>query len=315
MKDNQPLVSIGMPVYNAEQFLKQALDSLLAQDYENFEIVISDNASVDATKEICEGYLGRDARIRYNRNPSNMGPHLNFLKALELSRGKYFMWAAHDDLWESSFISKLIAAFQKYDDVALACCDYDTIYHLTGRIESHGPLKAELSAQNSIFQNAIWMITFPHSPFYYGIYDTNLLKSSRYFTRSEPLDFGDLLLLNEISVTGKIQFVPETLFHAGVKDEVRPPVTFAKRRLPGFKFSYRKYYTETIRCITRAARLTSIQKFYLVGLITNQALTHILHKEPIPNILKTAIQKELLCSSRVADRLLALFYWYRQNSS
>jgi len=307
MIQSKPLVSIGLPVHNGASLLRQALDSLLAQDHENFEVVISDNASVDATKEICREYLLRDPRIRYHRNTSNLGPTANFLKVLELSRGKYFMWAAHDDLWERCFISKLVAPFQDYPDVALTFCDYDTVYHSTGRVESHSPLQAALSAENSIFENASWMIAFPHSPFFYGIYGTECLKHSRFVRRSQGYDFCDLFVLNEMSVTGKVHFVPETLFHAGVKAEARPPVTFAKRRLPGFKFSYGKYYIETLKCIARTSRLTSILKLYLMGSLTNQVLTFISHKEPIPDILKTAIRKELRCSGRVGDKLISLF--------
>ncbi|MGH8900411.1 MAG: glycosyltransferase family 2 protein [Egibacteraceae bacterium] len=96
-----PLVSVGVPVYNGELFLARALDSLLTQDMEDFEIVIADNASTDSTEQISRDYADRDARIRYHRNPRNLGLAKNFNLTFKLSTGKYFKWATHDD-WHSS---------------------------------------------------------------------------------------------------------------------------------------------------------------------------------------------------------------------
>jgi glycosyltransferase involved in cell wall biosynthesis len=307
MKEGNPLVSIGMPVYNGAPFLKQALDSLLSQDYKHFELVISDNASTDATPEICRDYASKDPRTKYHRNSSNQGPAANFLQVLNLACGDYFMWAAHDDLWEATFMSTLLAPFQNYDDVVLTCCEYDTVYHVTGRVETHSPLEAALSAENSIFENAVWMITYPHSPFFYGLYAMEPLKQSRFRMRSEPCDFADLFLLNEMSLAGKVHFIPETLFHAGVKGEALAPPSFAKRRLPRFRFAYRTYYTDSLKCIARSKKVTRVQKLYLIQLLTNQVLALMSGHEPIPDLLKRTIQKESRCSTRVADMLLSFF--------
>jgi glycosyltransferase involved in cell wall biosynthesis len=108
MADNKPLVSIGMPVYNGERFIQQAVDSLLAQDYKYFELIISDNASADRTADICKSYAAKDARVRYYHNEENSGPVANFNRVLECAGGEYFMWAACDDLWEPTYISTLL---------------------------------------------------------------------------------------------------------------------------------------------------------------------------------------------------------------
>jgi Glycosyltransferases involved in cell wall biogenesis len=73
MDNQRPRVSVGLPVFNGEKYLAKALDSLLAQEYEDFELIISDNASTDETGRICEKYARQDGRIRYWRNPSNIG--------------------------------------------------------------------------------------------------------------------------------------------------------------------------------------------------------------------------------------------------
>ena len=80
MVANKPLVSIGLPVYNGENYVRQALDSLLAQDYESFELIVSDNASTDATQQICLEYASQDSRIRYHRNEVNIGLYNNFTR-------------------------------------------------------------------------------------------------------------------------------------------------------------------------------------------------------------------------------------------
>jgi len=291
MTYSKPLVSIGMPVYNGELFIGRALDSLLTQDYENFELIISDNASTDGTEEICRSYKLKDARIQYHRNVTNAGALRNFRRALELSSGKYFMWAAHDDLWEKSFISKLIEAFLLNGDVALSCCDYNAVSNTTGEVVSHdgNPLPS-FSISNTIFENTIAMIEHPHSPFVYGIFRADKLKSTRFVRRSTYFDFGDLFLLNEISLLGKVQLTPEILFHAGIKGVARPPVSFARRRIPGFKFAYAKYYIETLRCIARSNNVEIKEKVHSSLLLTNQVLNLILGHERIPKFLMKAIR-------------------------
>lgn len=127
MANSKPLVSIGMPVYNGERFIRQALDSLLAQDYENFELIISDNASTDGTSDICQEYLAKDKRVRYHRNHENIGPIANFCQVLEYAKGEYFMWAACDDVWEPTYIKTLLQSLLRTPSAVIAFSALDTI--------------------------------------------------------------------------------------------------------------------------------------------------------------------------------------------
>lgn len=111
-----PLVSIGMPVYNGSKLIRRALDSLLAQDYPNFELIISDNVSTDNTWDILQEYASRDARIKLYRNTLNKGMAYNFNRVYELATGDYFMWAAHDDWWEPIFISTCVQYLEANPD-------------------------------------------------------------------------------------------------------------------------------------------------------------------------------------------------------
>lgn len=109
MRNNEPpLVSIGMPVYNGSKYIRTAIDSLLAQSFSDFELIISDNASNDDTRKQCELYQKNDNRIRYILQPKNMGAGWNFQYVLLQATGRYFMWAAADDAWASNWLEVLL---------------------------------------------------------------------------------------------------------------------------------------------------------------------------------------------------------------
>jgi glycosyltransferase involved in cell wall biosynthesis len=97
-------------VYNGERFLAGAIASILAQTYADFELIICDNASTDRTSEICRGFAAKDPRVRYHRQPRNLGATANFNRCFELACGEYFKWAADDDLLEPSFLEACVRA-------------------------------------------------------------------------------------------------------------------------------------------------------------------------------------------------------------
>ncbi|OFE11755.1 hypothetical protein PHACT_00110 [Pseudohongiella acticola] len=113
-----------MPVFNGEEFIEEALESLLAQSFSNFELIISDNASTDSTEAICRNYARKDARVRYFRQTENLGSVANFKFVLEEAVGEYFMWAAADDLWAPNFIEKCRDLLVKDEDAGMAMTAY-----------------------------------------------------------------------------------------------------------------------------------------------------------------------------------------------
>jgi glycosyltransferase involved in cell wall biosynthesis len=119
-----PEVSIGMPIYNGEKFMRRALDSLLSQSFHDFELIISNNGSTDLTAEICEMYASKDSRISYINQPENKGSLFNFRFVLSKSLGKYFMWAAADDLWDKDFIKQCVNCLNNRADVGLCFSKY-----------------------------------------------------------------------------------------------------------------------------------------------------------------------------------------------
>ena len=115
-----PRLSIGIPVFNGQEFLPELLDSLLAQTFRDFEILICDNASSDRTAQICREYERRDSRIRYICNERNLGAVANFNRVFELSTAPLFKWAAHDDLYHAAYLDACVRLLDENPDVVLA---------------------------------------------------------------------------------------------------------------------------------------------------------------------------------------------------
>jgi glycosyltransferase involved in cell wall biosynthesis len=115
-----PRLSIGLPVYNGEEYLADSLNTLLGQSYDEFELIISDNASTDSTGDICRQYGQADARIRYIRQPDNIGSAANHRFVLLESRGELFKWASADDLYAPELLERCVAALDERDEIVLA---------------------------------------------------------------------------------------------------------------------------------------------------------------------------------------------------
>lgn len=115
-----PRLSIGLPVYNGEDYLAESLDALLGQSYEDFELVIADNASTDGTADICRRYAKQDSRIRYFRQPRNLGLAGNRSFVIEQARGELYKEASHDDLYARDLLRCCIDALDEYPQVVLA---------------------------------------------------------------------------------------------------------------------------------------------------------------------------------------------------
>lgn len=145
MSAREPIVSIGVPVYNGEDYLAAALDSILSQTFQDFELIICDNASTDATEAICREFANKDARVRYHRQPHNLGAAPNYNDVYHRSRGKYFKWCAHDDLLEPTFVERCVEALETRPECPVAYTMFSRIDATNDVIEegaSHPALSA-----------------------------------------------------------------------------------------------------------------------------------------------------------------------------
>jgi len=205
---DKPRVSIGMPVFNGEKYLEEALDSILAQTYTDFELIISDNASTDHTQQICRSYAAMDSRIRYYRNERNLGAPKNFNRVFELSSGEYFKWAAYDDVLAPEYIQKCVSVLDK--DPSIVLC-----HSKTGRIDEHGTLvgiydhkmRIDSPKPHERFGDLISI----HNPCWaiFGVIRTSILKKTPLHGDYRGAD-GNLLA--EIGLFGRMYEIPEYLF-------------------------------------------------------------------------------------------------------
>jgi glycosyltransferase involved in cell wall biosynthesis len=117
--DRHPKVSIGMPVYNGEDYIEAAIESILAQTFDDFELIISDNASTDRTEEICAEFAAKDPRIHYVRQKRNLGAAPNHNFTVGKARGEYFKWSAHDDVMEPQLLERCVEVLERYPEVQL----------------------------------------------------------------------------------------------------------------------------------------------------------------------------------------------------
>jgi glycosyltransferase involved in cell wall biosynthesis len=117
---NTPQISIGLPVYNGLPYVRELIESMLAQSFTDFELVICDNASTDGTEALCRGYAQADARVKYFRNPTNIGLIPNFNKVFELATAPFYKWAASDDLYEPTYLEACFPAIRDNPGVSLS---------------------------------------------------------------------------------------------------------------------------------------------------------------------------------------------------
>ncbi len=129
---SRPRVSIGIPVFNGASFLRDTLECIIGQTWRDTEILISDNASTDATPEICRAYAAADPRIRYHRSETNGGSAWNFNRVITLSRGAYFKLANADDLCDVTLVEKCVAILDSHPEV-VACFGRTTLIDEHGR--------------------------------------------------------------------------------------------------------------------------------------------------------------------------------------
>src|SRR2546425_2550054 len=128
-----PLVSIGLPVYNGENYVREAIESILDQGFADFELIISDNASTDRTGEICREWISRDSRVRYYKSEVNRGLAWNFNRVFELACGRYFLWVSHDDRVGEDYLSRCLEVLERYSGVVL-CFSNSNYINETGAV-------------------------------------------------------------------------------------------------------------------------------------------------------------------------------------
>jgi glycosyltransferase involved in cell wall biosynthesis len=289
-------VAIGMPVWNGEAFLSEAIESILAQTYGDFQLVISDNASTDATTEICRAYAKLDKRIRYIRQEKNIGAARNYNEVFRRSSGQYFKWAAHDDVLAPTFIEECVRVLDADESVVL-CSPATVLIN-----EDGSPLRYSSQHKAMVDSGGTkWPVTPEKNPRlmsadpaerfaavlsnmflcleFFGLIRRSALEQSAL----KPCHVGgDKVLLGELSLIGRYYLFPETsvpLFyrrcHSGQLSSARSG-SYRATWFSGKKSHMFSHQLQLLASYTRAAfsaELTLEQRCRCVSAIWRRAVT------------------------------------------
>lgn len=209
-----PLVSIGLPVYNGQNYLSQAIESVLKQSYRNLELIISDNGSTDETLKICKSFAKKDRRIRLNRFDENQGASRNYNRTFELATGKYFKWLAHDDMLDPQNIEKSVEVLESNPDCVLCGSAKKNVTFDGKVIDAFGFDGLQLTDDNTLsrfrsllkhfsetFSNADLILT--------GLMRQDILKQTILIANYTSADFT---LLADLILKGKFIILSEALY-------------------------------------------------------------------------------------------------------
>lgn len=219
-----PRVSIGVPVYNGEEYLEEALSSALNQTFSGFEIIISDNASTDRTQDICAAYAKRDPRVSYFRNEENEGASANYRIVFELSSSDYFCWLPCDEAMEPGFLERCVEMLDQEADVVLAFPRY---LHRTGSdLARPHPASRDSDLRHSRARERVSKlirnrIIGPNWPIF-GLYRRSTLARTQLI---RPVIGADDYLTLEMALRGQMGQIPEELYvlrsHPGAWHQAR----------------------------------------------------------------------------------------------
>jgi glycosyltransferase involved in cell wall biosynthesis len=206
-----PRVSIGLPVYNGERYVREAIETVLSQTFSDLELVISDNASIDGTREICEAFARNDNRVRYYRNLQNLGAAPNFNRCFALAYpSEYFKWITYDDLITDDFLERCIEALDNDADASLA---FPVLVHADeeGSVTDH-QLQADLSlSEDEPGRRAQRLIEYGlESPdIYWTLYGVMRRSAIEKTELHGNYIASDQVLLFQLALTGKFIQVPK----------------------------------------------------------------------------------------------------------
>ncbi len=242
--EKQPLVSVGIPTYNRPDGLKRTLDCITQQTYQNIEIIVSDNHSIDPKVEkVVREFQKKDTRISYFKQLENKGAVFNFNFLLEQAIGEYFMWAADDDEWEPEFIQICLKEFDQ--DTNLVVPKMQVLYRDSNRTENI--LLPNISKQNSKSENVYSFLERLTPSMFYGLYRKASLVSNY---EDMNFDFSDCYMTTKILLSGQakvLNMLKKPLYTAGVNgaEYIVKPANPKKDRT----LTYLPYVKKQIRLI------------------------------------------------------------------
>ena len=204
-----PKVSIGLPVFNGEAYVAEAIRSVLSQTMPDLELIICDNSSTDATQSICEGFAAADARVRYVRHPRNLGAGPNYDHCFHLARGTYFKWAAHDDMLAANYLELAVAALEARPDAVLCTVGIREIGAAGQTLRVFANVFPRAGSTSVATRFGCLIHTRHQCEDFFGLYRRQALLGSGLH---DNYSGSDRVLLAEMALRGPWVSVPEPLF-------------------------------------------------------------------------------------------------------
>jgi glycosyltransferase involved in cell wall biosynthesis len=202
-----PRLSVGLPIYNSQTYLAETFEALLGQNFTDFELIVSDNASTDSTADICQQYAKQDSRIRYFRQPRNIGLAPNHNYTVDQARGELFKWAAGDDLYARDLLGACVNALDKYPEVVLAH-SYTAMIDGSGTVFRAGeyPLSTSSPRAPERFRSTL----FDDG----GDDDGGIMRTAvlRRIARKDSYHHADRTIISELTLQGPFYQVPDWLY-------------------------------------------------------------------------------------------------------
>ena len=216
MSESHPRVSIGLPVFNGEDYIEEAIESVLQQTYKDFELIISDNASTDASEEICRKFQKVDSRIRYFRASKNMGAAWNYNRVFNLSNGEYFRWLAADDMLAPTLLEKSVFILDGYPEVVLCFTWTRDIDALSEEIKIKSSTREYAAPRPSErFYSLSITVPWHNCEEVFGLIRSDILSKSNLIG---PYTDSDRTLLAQLALFGPFYEIREPLFWHRIHD-------------------------------------------------------------------------------------------------
>lgn len=219
--NSRPLISAMMPVFNAQNFIRHSIESLLKQDYENIELIILDNLSTDDTRIICEEYAKSDSRVRYICDETPCISHEAVNRLIKYVNGEYCMIACDDDLYDTSYIKRMLDVLLEDESIGMVYSRMGSV-DVFGNIMKSSPTKLWFKRQNSLIKNFILFLWIRSCvPMVFGLFRTNLCRQTLPFqVFDKTLYDADNKFMLEFLAVNKVHCVDETLFYYRSKNRM-----------------------------------------------------------------------------------------------
>ena len=284
MKDqnqDNPLVSIMLMAYHREHYLPALLDSFLTQTFKDFELVVFDDGLSDETRMITESYIKKDARLRYVRPEKNLNVPASFKMALNLARGKYFMWVEDDNLYDKQFLEDCVSVYRSHPEfivVFTGMVDIDKNGNVFQHPNPSGYIPIGATAYQRLKRQILNYFSDGKNQLIFGLWKRETILDNPLFGPNSKDDqppyywgFENYFVFRNLA-KGPVGFVPETLFfrRSRVPEEYRPPHAFLPRLTVTFYHRLEKifrwpYFYYIMHRILKIKELSMLEKIKLLG--------------------------------------------------